>query len=150
MNTKNFVNNDEKERKRSDSFNTLVIRRILKIPKDLLKMVSRESHYKSGKLKTNLKVYVFCFYKCFIKIYDCSEYDRIDLFLDFIILSFPKDRIQAIFEMIKKDPQGINIQKKLELLEEQRPVSLSDFRKKINWSKVKKDCLILLSSININ
>jgi hypothetical protein len=97
---------------RSDAYFIAIARKFKKIPELLLNLIGYKGDYKSDDLKITLDSYLDCF-KGFMQYFKISipeylkagseeEYELINLFLDFITIKFPKDRVSKLLEMFNR------------------------------------------------
>ena len=88
---------------RKDAQLTTVTRHIKKVPSIFLHNTESSTHFKSKIFGKRLSAYLHCFIEGFLKFFphDKNVESLRDLFLDFIITSFPKDKIEKFFEDLR-------------------------------------------------
>ena len=92
-----------KKEQRSDAENTTVMKAIYGIPDALLKHNGSKCQYKSKKINTVLRQYLLCFKVRYLKFFELDSSEvTVKHFLDFIVLSFPENKVIAILNILEK------------------------------------------------
>jgi hypothetical protein len=90
-------------KQRLDARTSTICRILKKIPTIFLKDISSKSQYKSNEIDFILRAYLFSFKKWFLEFYDLDEgTDKVKLFLDYIVLSFPEKKVKVILTILQK------------------------------------------------
>ena len=116
---------------RTDALDISIIRKIKNIPNILLHYICSRSHYKSKDLKKVIGAYLECFLKGFLGVFEYhGNIDLAELFLDFICIAFPKNRVEKILSLLMKyDSISTSQYKKYkEMVAHARATSLSKHR----------------------
>ena len=101
----NLVANLSKQSKkqRSDARTATICRNFKKLPDIFLKAIGSKCQYKSREIDAVLRSYLLSFVKGFLVFYDLEEgIDRVQLFLEYIVLSFPEKKVKCILNNLQK------------------------------------------------
>ena len=109
-------------KKRSDSKFTSVMRKLKNIPYKCLTHIGRKSEFKSDEMKKFTSGFLETYCEIFVLIFrldDLSTEEHFEMFLDFIFLKFPEDKVRKIYKKIlEEDDTLYSVADKLESFDE--------------------------------
>lgn len=131
-----------KKKRRSDAINTTIIRSVNKIPKLLLKIFITKNQYKSNNINHVYEDYKRCFNEGFVPLLTqylgTINYSDQSLFIDFIKLSFPVNKVIKIINDFLNEPLD-----RIQFIEQSRKSSMKSIKNN------KAFCLICKAILHI-
>ncbi|CAI2370358.1 unnamed protein product [Moneuplotes crassus] len=96
--------NDRKAKQRADAKNTSVCRDVKKVVDHILKYIGSKCRYKSANMAHVIESYTEAFTVGFVPIIFEGEAldNKVKTFCEFIIIAYPKEKVQKIITMIKE------------------------------------------------